>query len=345
VTRRGRRSVVLDLKKPGGTEALLGLAARADVFIEPYRPGVAERVGVGPDACLARNPRLIYARMTGWGQDGSWAHAAGHDIAYIAVTGALHAIGRSGGPPQPPVNLLGDIGGGTMFLLAGVLAALFERERSGHGQIVDAAIVDGTAALTSFVYGLLARGSWTEERGQNLVDTGAPFCDVYETADSGWIAVGALEPKFYADLVRLLDLADLPAHHDRRQWPELRRRFAARFRERTREEWSAVFAGTDACVAPVLSWSEARGHEHVIARGTIVERHGVAQPEPAPRLSRTPSALAHPPHPTGADTREVLTEWGVSGVERLLALGTAVQVDDPCSEAPARRHDRSPRIP
>jgi alpha-methylacyl-CoA racemase len=325
VTMRGRRSVVLDLKQPSGVEALLALLDRADVLIEPFRPGVAERLGVGPDVCLARNPRLVYGRMTGWGQDGPWAHTAGHDIGYIAVTGALHGIGRVDGPPQPPINLLGDFGGGSMFLLVGILAALHERSQSGRGQVVDAAIIDGTASLASMVFGLMAQGLWQEERGVNLLDTGAPFYDVYETADGKWMAVGALEPQFYAELVRVLELSDLPAQHDRTQWPELRARFSARFKERTRDEWAAAFDGTDACVAPVLTWSEAQSHPQVSARETLVERDGVLQPAPAPRFSRTPSELAAPGRGSGADTHAVLTDWGVANVDDLLASGAAVQ--------------------
>ena len=325
VVTRGRRPVILDLKQPAGLAALLAMAQRADVLIEPYRPGVAERLGFGPDVCLARNPRLVYGRMTGWGQEGPWAGMAGHDIGYIAVTGALHAIGRAGGPPQPPLNLLGDFGGGTMFLLTGILAALWERERSGRGQVVDAAIVDGTSSLTSFLYGMRASGLWSDERGANLLDTGAPYYDVYQTADGGWMAVGALEPQFYAELIRLLDLPDAPAQGDRARWPELRALLAARFAERTRDEWAAVFDGTDACVAPVLTFAEAQRHPHLAARGTVVERDGVAQPAPAPRFSRTPAALASAPLPAGAHTRDVLTSWGVPGVEELLAAGAAVQ--------------------
>jgi alpha-methylacyl-CoA racemase len=325
VSTRGRRAVVLDLKQPGGTEALLALIEHADVLIEPYRPGVAERLGIGPDVCLARNPRLIYGRMTGWGQDGPWASMAGHDIGYIAITGALNAIGRVDGPPQPPINLLGDFGGGTMFLLVGVLAALWERERSGHGQVIDAAIVDGTAALTSYIYGMTALGLWTEQRGVNRLDTGAPFYDVYETADGQWMAVGAIEPQFWAELVRLLELDDLPGQNDTARWPELRERLASRFRERTREEWAAHFTNTDACVAPILTWTQAQAHPHIAARGTIVERDGVAQPAPAPRFSRTPARIPGPARPAGADTRAVLTDWGVAGVDELLASGAAIQ--------------------
>jgi alpha-methylacyl-CoA racemase len=327
VTTRGRRAVILDLKQPAGVEALLALVERADIVIEPFRPGVAERLGIGPDVCLARNPRLVYGRMTGWGQDGPWANMAGHDIGYIAVTGALHAIGRAGGPPQPPVNLLGDFGGGTMFLLLGLLAALHERETSGQGQVVDAAIVDGTASLTSFLFGMRARGLWTDERGANRLDTGAPYYDVYETSDGRWMGVGAIEPQFFAELVRLLELEDLPEKEDVSTWPELRSRLAARFRERTRDEWAETFAGTDACVAPVLNWAEALDHPHVAARGTFVERNGVPQPAPAPRFSRTPAQLSESPHGSGQDTRDVLVDWGVDGVDDLLASGAAVQTD------------------
>ena len=325
---RGRRSVVLDLKQPGGVDALLAMIDRADVLIEPYRPGVAERLGIGPEVCLARNPRLIYGRMTGWGQEGPWAGMAGHDIGYIAITGALHAIGRAGGPPQPPVNLLGDFGGGTMFLLTGVLAALWERERAGRGQAVDAAIVDGTASLTSFLFGMRAQGLWSDQRGTNLLDTGAPYYDVYETADGEWMAVGALEPQFFAELIRLLELADVPPQNDLARWPELRRLLADRFSERTRDEWAAVFAGTDACVAPVLTFAEAQQHPHLAARRTLTECDGVPQPAPAPRFSRTPAQLAAAPAPAGAHTREVLTDWGIGNVEELLASGAAVQTGE-----------------
>ncbi len=326
VVLRGRRSVVLDLKQQPGVQALLGMIDRADVVIEAYRPGVAERLGFGPDVCLARNPRLVYGRMTGWGQQGPWAGMAGHDIGYIAVTGVLNAIGRAGGPPVPPMNLLGDYAGGSMFLLVGVLCALWERERSGCGQVVDAAIVDGASSLAAFIHGMRARGLWSDERGANLLDTGAPYYDVYETADGRWMAVGAIEPQFFAELVRLLELSDAPDQNDLTRWPQLREMLAARFKERTREEWAQVFAGTDACVAPVLTWTEARQHPHLAARGTLVERDGVVQPAPAPRLSRTPGQLgALPPPVVGVDTAEVLREWGVPDVDALLASGAAVQ--------------------
>lgn len=330
---RGRRCVILDLKQPAGVDALLAMADRADVLIEPYRPGVAERLGVGPDVCLARNPRLVYGRMTGWGQDGPWAGMAGHDIAYIAVTGALHAIGRAGGQPQPPLNLLGDFAGGSMFLLVGIMAALWERERSGRGQVVDAAIVDGTVSLTSFLYGMRARGMWSDQRGSNLLDTGAPFYDVYETADGRWMAVGALEPQFFAELIRILELGDAPPQNDVARWPELRRVLAERFRERTRDEWAAAFADTDACVAPVLTFAEAQDHPQIAARRTLVRRDGVPQPAPAPRFSRTPAQVASRPVPPGADTRAVLSEWGIGNVEELLSARAAVQATG-AEEAP-----------
>jgi alpha-methylacyl-CoA racemase len=324
--RRGRPSVALDLKHPDGLATALDLVARADVLVEGYRPGVAERLGLGPDACLARNPGLVYGRMTGWGQDGPLAHAAGHDIGYVAITGALHAIGRAGGPPQVPVNLVGDFGGGALYLVVGVLAALLEARVSGRGQVVDAAIVDGTTHLSSLVVSLVAAGLWSDRRGSNLLDTGAPFYDVYETSDGGWLAVGPLETRFYAELLRLLDLsAAAPDRLDPRQWPALRTLLADTFRTRTRDEWTAVFEGTDACVEPVLSYAEAPGHPHLAARGTYVEHHGVVQPAPAPRFSRTPASLTTPPAMPGADTRVALTAWGIAHIDALIASGAALQ--------------------
>nr|WP_036342432.1 CaiB/BaiF CoA-transferase family protein [Micromonospora purpureochromogenes] len=310
---RGKRSVVVDLKHPDGAEVVLELAARAAILIEGWRPGVAERLGVGPEAALARNPALVYGRMTGWGQHGPLAHAAGHDIGYIAVAGALHPIGRAGGPPQIPLNLVGDFGGGALYLVVGVLAALHVARSTGHGQVVDAAIVDGAAHLTTPFAGLLAQGAWRAERGRNLLDGGAPFYDVYATADGGHMAVGALEPQFYAELLRLLGLADadLPAQHDVAGWPVLRARFAEVFAGRTRDEWAAVFDGTDACVAPVLSLTEAQDHPHLVARGTYEEHFGVRQPAVAPRLSGTPGRIGGPPPAPGADTEPALTDWGL----------------------------------
>ncbi|MFJ8830166.1 CaiB/BaiF CoA transferase family protein [Micromonospora aurantiaca] len=310
---RGKRSIVVDLKHPDGAEVVLALAGRAAILIEGWRPGVAERLGVGPQAAMARNPGLVYGRMTGWGQDGPLARAAGHDIGYIAVAGALHPIGRAGGPPQIPLNLVGDFGGGSLYLVVGILAALHVATATGRGQVVDAAIVDGAAHLTTPFAGMLAQGTWRPERGRNLLDGGAPFYDVYATADGGHMAVGALEPQFYAALLRLLGLAeaDLPAQHDVAGWPVLRARFAEVFAGRTRDEWTAVFDGTDACVAPVLSLAEAPGHPHLAARGTYEEHFGVRQPAVAPRLSGTPGRVGGPPPAPGADTEPVLTDWGL----------------------------------
>ncbi len=324
--RRGRRSVVLDLRSPAGVRAVLDLAERADVLLEGYRPGVAERLGLGPQACWERNPRLVYGRMTGWGQDGPLADTAGHDIAYLAITGALHAIGRRGGPPVVPLNLVGDFGGGSLYLVMGVLAALFETGRSGRGQVVDAAIVDGAASLTTMMHGLLAAGRWRDERGVNLLDSGVPWYDVYQTADGQWMAAGPLEEKFYVEFLTLLGLD--PGEWERgdpRTWSALRERIAAAFAARTRAEWTKIFQGTDACVAPVLSLTEAADHPHLAARGTFVEVDGIRQPGAAPRFSRTPAAVQGPPARPGAHTREALTDWGVPDVDSLIESGAAIQ--------------------
>ena len=306
---RGRRTLTLDLKTADGVAALLGLAARADVLVEGFRPGVAERLGFGPAACEQINPRLVYCRMTGWGQDGPLAARAGHDIDYLAVAGALHPLGRPGEAPHAPLNLLADFAGGGMLLAVGVLAALLERERSGRGQVVDAAMVDGSALLTTFLHGLLAAGRWPGGRGANLLDGGAPFYDTYRTADGGHMAVGALEPAFYQELLDGLGLAGeaLPAQYDQAGWPALRAAFTARFATRTRDEWTAVFAGRDACVAPVLAPAEAPGHPHNAARGTFVTVGGQVQPAPAPRFGRTPPAV--PEAPTATTVAEVLAGW------------------------------------
>ncbi|MEU0209589.1 CaiB/BaiF CoA transferase family protein [Streptomyces canus] len=326
VLNRGKKSVLLDLKRPDAVRAVLDMAARADVLIEGYRPGVAERLGLGPDDCLARNPRLVYGRMTGWGQDGPLARLAGHDIGYIALTGALHAVGSAGGPPQIPLNLVGDFGGGGTYLVIGVLAALREAERTGRGQVVDAAIVDGTAHLLAGTHMLLATGTWQDERGVNLLDGGAPFYAVYETSDGRHMAVGALEPKFYAELLAVLGLDEDPAaQHDRAGWPRLRERLAAAFASRTQDEWAKAFSTSDACVAPVLSLREAADHPHIRARGTLVERDGVLQPGPAPRFSATPTALGSPPPVPGRHTADVLESWDVEDAEGLLSSGAAVQ--------------------
>ncbi|GGY37507.1 CaiB/BaiF CoA transferase family protein [Streptomyces omiyaensis] len=340
LTNRNKRSVLLDLKTPGGPAAVLDLAARADVLIEGYRPGVAERLGVGPGECLARNPRLVYGRMTGWGQDGPLARTAGHDIGYIAVTGALGMIGPDpDGPPVIPANLVGDYAGGSLYLVIGVLAALQHARAHGEGQVVDAAIVDGTAHLTTMIHAMVAAGGWQDRRGVNLLDGGCPFYGVYETSDGGHMAVGALEERFYDEFARLLGLAGAPGgpggspdgsptgspdgspegsaadatalRRDLARWPELRAAVAARFRSRTRAEWSEVFEGTDACVAPVLSLREAPAHPHLAARGTFAEHGGLVQPAPAPRFSATPGTLRTGPVPPGADTAEVARDWAV----------------------------------
>jgi alpha-methylacyl-CoA racemase len=314
---RGRRSIGLNLKDPAATSLLLKLIEGADVLVEGFRPGVAERLGFGPDVCAQRNPRLIFARMTGWGQQGPLAPTAGHDIDYIAISGALSPIGRAGEPPVPPLNLVGDFGGGGMLLAMGILAALIERASSGLGQVVDAAMVDGSALLTSFLYGLRAAGAWQDKRGSNLLDGGAPFYDTYVTADGGCVAVGALEPQFYAALLLGLGLADagLPAQHDRAGWPVLRERFATTFASRTRDEWEQVFAGTDACVSPVLSMAEAPRHPHATARDAFVEVGGLVQPAPAPRFGRTAATQPTAPPRPGADTDAVLAGLGLSGAE------------------------------
>jgi len=309
---RGRRSAGINLKDPEGLGLLLRLIEGADVLVEGFRPGVAERLGFGPEVCAERNPRLVYGRMTGWGQEGPLAPTAGHDIDYIAVSGALSLVGRAGERPVPPVNLLGDFGGGGMLLALGVLAALLERERSGLGQVVDAAMVDGSALLTSFVYGLRAAGGWQDARGVNLLDGGAPFYDTYQTADGGYVAVGALEPQFYAALLAGLGLsgAGLPPQLDRAGWPVLRARFAEVFATRTRDEWAAVFAGSDGCVAPVLTAAEAPGHPYNAARGAFADVGGLAQPAPAPRFGRSPAGPPSPPPRPGADTDAVLAALG-----------------------------------
>ncbi len=322
---RGRRSAVLDLKHPRAVDALLRLADTADVLLEGLRPGVTERLGVGPEVCLSRNPRLVYARMTGWGQDGPLASTVGHDIGYIARTGALHALGRAGGPPQFPANLLGDFGGGGMLMAYGICAALVERATSGQGQVVDAAIVDGVASLLAMPLMFMAQGVWRDERGVNLLDGGVPWYDVYETADGKWMAVGALEPRFYAALLAGLGLAEAPDRADPGNWPELRELFTARFKEKTRDEWAAAFAGSEACVEPVLSMREAAGDPHLTARETYVVRDGVVQPAPAPRFSRTPPALSGPAPVPGQHTTEALTDWGLPDAAELLACGAAIQ--------------------
>ena len=313
---RSRRSVAVDLQKPGGAEVVLRLAERADGLMEPFRPGVAERLGIGPDTCLARNPRLVYGRMTGWGQEGPLAKAAGHDINYIALAGALHAIGTREAP-VPPLNLVGDYGGGGMLLALGMVCGLLEATRSGKGQVIDAAMVDGTALLMGAAFGMHAAGLWSERRGENVLDGGAPYYNVFETQDGKHICVGSIEPQFYKLLLEKTGLGetDLPAQNDRAAWPAMRERLAAIFRTRSREAWCALMEGTDVCFAPVLSMAEAPRHPHARARTAFVELDGVTQPAPAPRFSRTePEASA--PRENGADTDEVLREAGFSEAER-----------------------------
>ena len=311
---RSRRSVTLDLKDPSDRETVLRLVERADVLVEGLRAGVTERLGVGPADCHARNPRLVYARMTGWGQHGPLANRAGHDINYLALTGVLHAVGNAGGKPVPPLNLVGDFGGGSMFLVVGVLAALWERERSGIGQVIDAAMLDGVSVLAQMFWSLRACGLWSDERGRNLLDSGAPFYDTYACSDGRYVAVGALEPQFYAALLKGLGLTeqDLPGQLDPAGWPVLRRRFTEVFASRSRDEWVAVFEETDACVAPVLSFAEVSSHPHIAARGTVIDLDGVPQAAPAPRFSRTSPGRPTPPPQSGADTAAVLADWDVT---------------------------------
>ena len=322
---RGRRSVAVDLKNPEGVEVVLRLASGADGLMEGFRPGVAERLGLGPDVCLARNPRLVYGRMTGWGQDGPMASAAGHDIDYIALAGALEPIGRAGDRPVPPLNLVGDFGGGGMLLAFGMVAAMLSARATGRGQVVDTAMVDGAAALMTMTYTLRAAGAWSDERGTNLLDTGAPFYEVYETSDGGFMAVGAIEPQFYAELLDRLGLADagLPDQNDKSAWPEMKERFAEVFAGRTRAEWEEVFAGSDACVAPVLSPAEAPDHPHNRQRGTFTEVAGVLQPAPAPRFSATPATIRRPPPNPGQHGDDALADWGFDPdeIDRLRSAG------------------------
>ncbi len=325
--KRGRRSVALDLKRPEAVATALRLIAQADALIEGFRPGVMERLGLGPDVCLAGNPRLVYGRMTGWGQEGPLAHAAGHDINYIALVGVLHAIGRKGESPVPPLNLVGDFGGGALYLALGVVAGLLEAQKSGRGQVVDAAMIDGAASLMTLMYGLHAAGKWVEQRGANMLDSGAHYYDTYETSDGKYVAVGAIEAKFYRELLRLsgLEGEKLPAQNETSSWSAMKQRLTAIFRTKTRDEWCRIMEGTEVCFAPVLSMSEAAAHPHNRHRATLVEVDGVTQPAPAPRFSRTPGAIQRPPSASGADTETALRDWGFSSaeVERLVASGVA----------------------
>jgi alpha-methylacyl-CoA racemase len=322
---RGRRSVTLDMKSKGGAEAALELIGKADALIEGFRPGVMERLGVGPDAALAKNPRLVYGRMTGWGQDGPMAPRAGHDINYIALAGPLAAIGRAHEAPVPPLNLVGDFGGGGMLLAFGIAAALVEAQRSGKGQVVDAAMCEGASLLSTMFHGMLASKRWAEQRGANHLDTGAPWYGTYETKDAKHVSIGSIEGRFYADLLERLGIAgeDLPRQLDRAGWPKLAARYAAAFKTRTRDEWCEVFEGSDACFAPVLNWTEAYEHPHNVARKSFIEVGGVKQPAPAPRFSRTPGAVRGKPPERGEGGAQALAEWGFSadGVARLQSLG------------------------
>jgi alpha-methylacyl-CoA racemase len=322
---RSRQSIGVDVKSAEGVDVVLRLIDRADVFVEGYRPGVAERMGLGPEVCLSRNPGLVYGRMTGWGQDGPMAPSAGHDINYIGIAGVLDAIGRPGERPVPPVNLVGDFGGGGLLLAMGVLAALFERMSSGRGQVVDASMVDGSALLATQLHGLHAAGLWGGGRGENLLDGGAPFYDTYRAADGRYVAVGAIEQRFWLDLLRVLDLdvGSLPDRMNPANWPAVREVLAARLATRTRDEWAKLAEGTDACLTPVLSPWEAREHPQNAARGTFVEVGGVVQPAPAPRFDRTPAGVPTPPVAPGADTTAVLAELGMADeeIEALRAAG------------------------
>ena len=325
VMMRGRRSLTLDLKSADAVAAALLLIERADVVIEGFRPGVMERLGLGPDIALARNPKLVYGRMTGWGQDGPMAARAGHDINYIAMSGVLNAIGSAGGPPIPPLNLVGDFGGGGMLLAFGITCALVEARQSGRGQVVDAAMVEGASLLAAMFSGMRASGIVNETRGDNVLDSGSPWYNTYATADDKYVSIGSIEPKFYAELLQRLGLAGaaLPKQMDRAGWPVLRTRFAEVFRSRTRDEWSAIFADSDACFAPVLSFSEAPKHPHNIARRGFVTVGSVTQPAPAPRFSRTPGEVRRAPPERGMLGREALEDWGfaTAELERLVKLG------------------------
>jgi alpha-methylacyl-CoA racemase len=325
VLNRGRRSIGIDLKHPDGVETLLRMVEQADALIEGFRPGVAERLGIGPEACRARNPRLVYGRMTGWGQEGPYSQAAGHDINYISLAGALAHFGRAGSKPTPPMNIVGDFGGGGMLLAFGVVCAVLEARSSGEGQVVDAAMVDGSAALMAMTWGLRAMGVFDEENlGGNVLDTGAPFYDTYETADGKFVSVGALERQFFAELVERLGLSneDLPAQMDRSGWPVLRERFTEVFKSKTRDEWREILEHTDACFAPVLTMSEATEHPHIRARDTVVELEGVQQPAPAPRFSRTPGAITRRAAQPGQHTDQALADWGF-GPDELAKLRDA----------------------
>jgi len=311
---RGRRSIAVDLKNPAGVDLVLKLVEKADGLQEGFRPGVMENLGLGPDVCLKRNPKLVFGRMTGWGQEGPISHASGHDINYISLSGALHAIGHYGGKPVPPLNLVGDFGGGGMFLAFGMACGLFEAQKSGKGQVVDAAMVDGSAVLMTMVYGFKAGGMWNDERGTNMLDTGSHFYDTYETADGKHVSIGSIEPQFYALLLKLgeIDDPDFQSQHDQSKWPELKKKIANIFKKRTRDEWCDIMLGSDVCFAPVLSVEEAPKHPHNVARMTFVEIDGITNPAPAPRFSRTKPEIQGPPPNPGEHNETALSDWGIS---------------------------------
>jgi alpha-methylacyl-CoA racemase len=327
VLSRGRRSVTVDLKAAGAPALVLDLVRQADVLVEAFRPGVAERLGVGPQDCLAANPRLIYARMTGWGQDGPLAARVGHDIDYASVAGAISTVGEPGRKPVPPLNLIADFGGGSLYCVTGILAALLERAASGEGQVIDVAMVDGVSSLLTMAHSQRGAGMMSDERGSNLLDGGTPYYDTYRTSDGEYMAVGALESQFFAELARVLDIPGLPAQHDVAQWPRMRELFTAKFASRSRAEWIAAFDGVDACVSPVWRLSEAPADPHLVARQTMVERDGVVQPNVAPRFSRTPGQIGTVPSSPGADTTEALRDWGIKDerIDQLLADGVITQ--------------------
>lgn len=326
---RNRRSVAMDLKHPEAVATLLRLVASADVLVEGFRPGVAERLGLGPEDCRRINPGLVYGRMSGWGQDGPLAHMAGHDINFLSLSGLLNAIGSADGPPVPPLNIIGDFAGGGLYLAFGILAALLERKASGQGQVVDAAMIDGVASLMTSLAGFVARGDWQDGRGRNLLDGGAPWYAVYETADGKYLSIASIEPKFYREMVGCLglDIAALPDRADRANWDTLRDIFAAAIRTRTRADWSEVFAAHDICATPILDYAEAQSHPHLAAREVFTTFEGVRQPSPAPRFSRTAATLRRPPPRPGEHTREILAEWGLEEAEirRLCEAGAARQ--------------------
>ena len=327
---RGRRSLAIDLKSEAGRDTVLHMIDQADAVLESFRPGVAERMGLGPDVCLPRNPKLVYGRLTGWGQNGPYAQMAGHDINYIALSGALHAIGSRGAPPLPPLNLVGDFGGGAVYCAFGVVSALLHAQRTGQGQVVDASMVDGAAALLTMVVGFQRGGIWSPERGDNIVDGGAPYYATYETSDGRYVSIGAMEDKFYELLLSKLDLGNdenMRPHSDRSRWDHQRKQFRACFLTRSRDEWCALLEGTDTCFAPVLTIEEASSHPHLMARQTYVDLNGVNQPAPNPRFSVTKHAQAIPPAVLGMHTREVLVDWGVSPdtIEQLCTSGIVFQ--------------------